>query len=64
MISVSEPTASTIGGRHRDRGRRAVELTAAVIGHDQSRGAGLHADARILDVEDAFENELAGPKGF
>ena len=50
--------------QRRDRRRRAVELAAAVIGDDERRGAGLGGDARILDVEDALEDELARPQAL
>ena len=56
--------AERVGDRrqHGNRRRRAVELAAAVIGHDQRRRAGLCRNAGVLDVENALEDELAGPK--
>src|SRR5580700_5889836 len=56
--------AERVGDRrqHGDRGCRTVELAAAVIGDHDRRRAGLGRDARSLDVEDAFEDELAGPQ--
>ncbi len=48
--------------QRRDRGRRAVELTAAVVGdHDRAR-AGLGREPRVLDIEHALEDELARPQ--
>src|ERR1700704_1987854 len=47
--------------QRRDRRRRAVELPAAVIGDDKSRGPGLGRGPGVLDVEDALEDELARP---
>src|SRR5262249_4486686 len=51
-------------GKGGDRRRRAVELGAAVIGHDQSRRSGLDRDAGVLDIENAFKDELAGPQAL
>src|SRR5208282_6070273 len=47
--------------QRRDRGRRAVELAPAMIRHDQRRRASLRRGPRILDIEDAFEDEFSGP---
>jgi hypothetical protein len=47
--------------QHLDRGRRAVELAAAMVGdHDRLR-AGLGGELGVLDVEDALEDQLARP---
>src|SRR6516225_3667686 len=35
-----------------------------MIGYDQRRRAGLNRNAGILDIENAFENELARPQAF
>src|SRR5262249_61112094 len=47
-----------------DRRRRAVELPAAVIGYHQGRRPVLDRGASVLDIEDALEDELAGPQAF
>src|SRR5262249_59738304 len=46
----------------RDRGGRAVELTPTVIGDHERAGPCLGGSSGILDVENAFENELARPQ--
>src|SRR5262249_7380623 len=65
ITPVTPPTAPhglhALGHRG-DRGGRAIELPAAVIGAHERAGAGLGGRARILDVEDALENELARPQ--
>ena len=49
------------GRQHGDRGRRAIELPAAVI-RDHERGSAKSAhDPGILDVKDALDDQLAGP---
>src|SRR5690348_9886015 len=48
-------------GQRADRGGRAVELAAAVVGDDERVGAGVRREPRVLDVHDPLEDELAAP---
>ena len=45
-----------------DRCRRAVELPPAVVGHDDPISANRDRGSRVIDVEDALDDEFAGPQ--
>src|SRR5690606_14035885 len=47
--------------QHRDRRRRAVELAAAMVGDDDRVGTGVGRHLRVLDVDDALDDQLAAP---
>src|SRR6185503_19072405 len=47
-----------------DGGWRAIKLAAAVVGYADRVGAGGHRDLGVIDVEDAFEDQLARPQAF
>ncbi len=47
--------------QHADRGGGAIELAAAVVGHDDGVGPGIDGLFRILDIEDALDDQRAAP---
>ena len=49
-------------GQRPDRGDRAVELAPAMIGDDDPVGAALHRLARLVRMQNAFEDERPAPK--
>ena len=55
------PTASTIARQRADRGDRAVELAAAVIGDDDCVGAAVHRLARFVGMQQALDHERPAP---
>ncbi len=62
IITVArEPTADTIAGRTSIDGRRAVEMPAAVIGHDDAVGADRDRALGVLRMQDALDHERALP---
>src|SRR5712671_4978956 len=62
ITSTSPPTASTIFGSAEIEDGAPVELATAMVGDHQCARAGLGRDPRVVDIEHALENELAGPQ--
>ena len=58
-----DAAADRFGNRRqgRDRTRRAVELTPAMVADDQRIGAGVGGEARVLGVHDPFQDQRAAP---
>ena len=48
-------------GQRLDGGRCAVELAAAMVGHDDGVGAGVDRQLRVFSVLDTLQDELASP---
>ena len=62
IITVArEPTAETIDGSMSIDGRRAVEMPAAVVGHDDAVGAERDRALGVLRMQDALHHEGALP---
>ena len=61
-ISTSSPTASTTAGQRADRGRRAVEVVAAVVRDRDRVGADVDRAPGVVGVHDALDHERAAPR--
>ena len=61
MISICRADRIDDLRQHLDRRRRAVELTAAMVGDHQRLRAGLRRLIGVLDVENALQDQLARP---
>ena len=58
IVSISEPTASTLSGKHKDR---SIELPSGVIRDHDSVGSRFDGELGILNIEIPFRISFAEP---
>jgi hypothetical protein len=58
IVSISEPTASTISGKHKDR---SIELPSGVIRDHDSAGSRFDGELGILNIENSLQDKFAEP---